>query len=226
MPNSRINLLWKLLTAFCGLLSLLFLVLGIRSHYRIDCVRRQWEIALDRPNPADAAARLIDGKGGYWEISSNCGLLLLCRYEIIHTYDERGPAPIALRPLEIHWSYSHSVPMRFNGLTYPWGFAEHNILGVSHFVPSEGMLIGSSFLTVAYSVAKSESVTTAPHWMLALLTAIPVVIAGFRWFRAKRRVRPGLCRQCCYDLRAHHPGDRCPECGTPVPQPPAETASR
>ena len=26
-----------------------------------------------------------------------------------------------------------------------------------------------------------------------------------------------ICPKCHYDLRAHHPSDKCPECGTPIP---------
>jgi hypothetical protein len=29
-----------------------------------------------------------------------------------------------------------------------------------------------------------------------------------------RRLEPGLCPSCSYDLRAHQPGQKCPECGT------------
>ena len=29
---------------------------------------------------------------------------------------------------------------------------------------------------------------------------------------------------CSYDLRSHAPGDKCPECGTPIPNHPAPPA--
>jgi hypothetical protein len=35
--------------------------------------------------------------------------------------------------------------------------------------------------------------------------------------RLRPAARQDVCRQCGYDLRTHKPGDRCPECGTPVP---------
>ena len=59
-----------------------------------------------------------------------------------------------------------------------------------------------------------------PWWFLALVTAIPPAL-WTRAFRRNRRIqlrlRSGLCLHCAYDLRAHHPGQLCPECGTPVP---------
>lgn len=36
--------------------------------------------------------------------------------------------------------------------------------------------------------------------------------------RQRRSHGPSLCRKCHYDLRAHVPGGRCPECGTAIPR--------
>jgi hypothetical protein len=59
-----------------------------------------------------------------------------------------------------------------------------------------------------------------PYWMLAL-TFEPLPVIGFFFFRHWRREgyrrSHGLCLICGYDLRAHQPGQRCPECGTPIP---------
>jgi len=33
------------------------------------------------------------------------------------------------------------------------------------------------------------------------------------------RLSSGRCPKCGYDLRAHRPGEKCPECGSPVPTP-------
>jgi hypothetical protein len=54
-----------------------------------------------------------------------------------------------------------------------------------------------------------------PHWLMTLLTAMPLLFALMMFIRRKRR-RPGHCPICGYDLRAT-PG-RCPECGTFVGQ--------
>jgi len=59
-----------------------------------------------------------------------------------------------------------------------------------------------------------------PYWMLALIFAtLPVVSFFFfcHWRTEGRRRSHGLCLICGYDLRAHRPGQRCPECGTPIP---------
>jgi len=44
----------------------------------------------------------------------------------------------------------------------------------------------------------------------------------FLLFLVKMLPKPATfgCRQCGYDLRAHKPGDKCPECGTLIPPPP------
>jgi hypothetical protein len=58
---------------------------------------------------------------------------------------------------------------------------------------------------------------TLPYWPPTLLfAAIPLW-----WFlHTRRRATPGHCRQCNYDLRAHAPGQKCPECGTVIETPP------
>jgi hypothetical protein len=49
-----------------------------------------------------------------------------------------------------------------------------------------------------------------PYWVLVLVTMAWPVVWSVRWWR-RRRWRPGLCRDCGYDLRASP--QRCPECG-------------
>ena len=59
---------------------------------------------------------------------------------------------------------------------------------------------------------------TIPVWELILITAaMPVGLLAAKLHRAgkTRLLRPGLCRNCGYDLRATP--DFCPECGTTPP---------
>jgi hypothetical protein len=46
---------------------------------------------------------------------------------------------------------------------------------------------------------------------------LPFCLLGLKRWLKNRRLQPGFCPTCRYDLRAHHPGDNCPECGAPVP---------
>jgi len=60
----------------------------------------------------------------------------------------------------------------------------------------------------------------APLWFVMATTGLFSGLSLFllmRRFRLARQWQPGTCKHCGYDLRAHKPGDRCPECGTPVP---------
>ncbi len=59
-----------------------------------------------------------------------------------------------------------------------------------------------------------------PYWILALLPAMAIGILLLKG-RHRRLPAPGaiLCSTCSYDLRAHSPGQKCPECGTPIPAP-------
>jgi hypothetical protein len=66
------------------------------------------------------------------------------------------------------------------------------------------------------------------HWLVPILTIL-TSFYSFMLFMDRRQTRrkhqiKTLCHKCRYDLRAHKPGDRCPECGTVMPEP--QTATR
>jgi hypothetical protein len=52
-----------------------------------------------------------------------------------------------------------------------------------------------------------------PLWSVVLVTVMLPAVRLVCYVR-RRRLRPGLCPRCGYDLRAT-PG-KCPECGTPA----------
>jgi hypothetical protein len=53
-----------------------------------------------------------------------------------------------------------------------------------------------------------------PGWMILLVGAAPT---GWLWWRDHRRIPPGDCRKCGYNLTGNASG-RCPECGEAVPR--------
>lgn len=58
---------------------------------------------------------------------------------------------------------------------------------------------------------------TMPQWFI-MLVCLPYPVLWFRRkFRRWHRVHHNLCLTCGFDLRAHKPGERCPECSTVIP---------
>jgi hypothetical protein len=57
---------------------------------------------------------------------------------------------------------------------------------------------------------------TIPYWFPTLLFAAVPAWWFFLYLR-RRRTPAGHCPTCRYDLRAHAPGQKCPECGTVIP---------
>jgi hypothetical protein len=59
----------------------------------------------------------------------------------------------------------------------------------------------------------------ATHYVVpAIYPLLALLVLPVLWWRGEIRRRRleklvGVCRHCHYDLRAHKPGDKCPECG-------------
>jgi hypothetical protein len=82
---------------------------------------------------------------------------------------------------------------------------------ITHLVPVGLLLLGN------FWVFERQRDALFGWALLALAAAIPIVgILLFSPSKQRRdyRMRHQLCVKCGYDLRAHKPGDRCPECGT------------
>lgn len=57
---------------------------------------------------------------------------------------------------------------------------------------------------------------TVPCWFLMLVSASVVAFGVAHIRRRCQREKLGHCHTCGYDLRAHKPGERCPECGAVI----------
>jgi hypothetical protein len=58
------------------------------------------------------------------------------------------------------------------------------------------------------------------YWLVLLTLLSPCLYYAVRWlggWAQPRITKSKLCPNCRYDLRAHKPGDKCPECGTLIP---------
>ena len=75
-----------------------------------------------------------------------------------------------------------------------------------------GIQAGQAFGFQGMDRTMTASILVLPFWFIALAAALLPFVRTIAFVR-RRRWRPGLCRQCFYDLRAHKPGDKCPECG-------------
>ncbi len=58
---------------------------------------------------------------------------------------------------------------------------------------------------------RSDVQVVLPFWLLTAFCGLLPALALYRMIRQERH--PGFCPNCSYDLRAHHSGQRCPECG-------------
>jgi hypothetical protein len=193
-------------------LCLLFILLWILSEYRHDTIQRQWIANPTRINPTDPTQKFLDYSQGTWELKSASGKLLFYFDKWLFTFllnpGKSSPAP----PLEIRWNVNRNdfifMPPDSNALGFSYRELSDQLSG--DWLPDVGPTLNSDH--EGYIVA-------IPYWALVVVTALPQLMYWSRAFHRNRIIAANLCPHCRYDLRAHHPGDNCPECGTPLPAP-------
>ncbi len=92
-------------------------------------------------------------------------------------------------------------------------------------ITADGSLWSGTWLGFLYEQTHRRTPTIAidyidvriPYWFLAFVMIVLPVWKIAKYVRRRRKRDAGACLTCGYDLRAHRPGDKCPECGTPVP---------
>lgn len=115
------------------------------------------------------------------------------------------------------WTFSYSHTGNYN--RYP-----------STFQPAPWLYTRLGFrLLFLHQPDNPKAVTAWRLWELIVPNWFPMVLLAIVpafWVRRqlkrrqlRRRAAHGLCAHCGYDLRAHRAGEKCPECGTAIPEP-------
>lgn len=116
----------------------------------------------------------------------------------------------SLRASITHYGGFHSYYLKSGVIRLWWGFDQPYNEGGAYLdrhdlgqwgleSPNCGKTSGGSFIMV-------------PLWFVITFVAIPT---AFLFYRDRRRILPGHCQKCAYDLTGNESGV-CPECGTAI----------
>jgi hypothetical protein len=144
---------------------------------------------------------------------------------VVYWEDRRGHGvdePTGFRAQSSHVATSVSSWFFFTGVNGPnvqqvlaeifgkrhelWGFS---LLTGARSGPATGPAVELAWLFSGLEYVR----VGVPLWFVELLACLPSAWWGWRVLR-RRRIKPGFCVQCGYDLRATP--ERCPECGMVV----------
>lgn len=141
-----------------------------------------------------------DAKGRFW-IQSHKGMFHLAWANVLyaHAYDGGG------HPFTYYDGPIYPIPDIYGA---PWAKRWH--WGKAYF-DHAGVRYGTGERGGAF-----EYWVAAPCWMVAAATSLLPILSVIRFLKRRRRLQTGCCTHCGYDLRASK--DRCPECGTLIPQ--------
>jgi hypothetical protein len=86
------------------------------------------------------------------------------------------------------------------------------------YISRDWYFLGNSRGTVAGSVTERAYWLWLPFVPFAILLISAGALGhwGYAVYAHRRAVRQGFCPSCRYDLRAHQPGQKCPECGAVI----------
>lgn len=187
---------FQVFSVLSGLLSVALMVLWVRSYFVGD-------VATYYQRPGD-------GSSAGYGVSSGCGSLGLSSFHFSgfpvralgwYRVDAQTPYDRAVPPVFLSSVIPVSSRISWNYL----GFACYSGSNSLHFAsPDHAPWITDLFLLAI------------PHWLPALLLAMPPFVHFRRAWRVRYRRAHNLCLSCGYDLRAHAAGQKCPECGTVI----------
>ena len=83
-------------------------------------------------------------------------------------------------------------------------------------IPAAAFFQGADILVVWLVGSFVSMLAVIGIWFIVGLI-VELSPASRKRYREARRLVRAQCMQCGYDLRAHKPGDQCPECGHLVP---------
>lgn len=225
----------RLLTCLLFLPLFLASSLWIRSYFVEDdlqCLRGLYDDVRDQGDFSEedkAAPIVLPVQQRYFTLASGSGDLALAKHDPgTSFYEVRASAWVVYR---FGWRNSPTDPILEGDTGYPtWGPDENPLFRPRewrdevlherrlysradlHFWNSLGFVYDN---TSSAGRMWSIRVWHCPWWIITLVAMVPLWKFPVRWIRSRRRLK-GLCAKCNYDLRAHQPGDNCPECGALV----------
>lgn len=200
---SKLSILSGFSLAFVALV-LILLSISWRSSYQVGCSWHTLQASGDRHKHF---LTLLSRNGG-----------IIFSFDV-HHYMKHSVSMYDQPPQIGVIKYSATVDRPFQYPFGDFGPARDRTLLRSAFLESLGFQLcwwsipdtpGRLELVGHYSI-------TMPHWFVLLLSLIFPAFSLRRFLRRRARVRKGLCAKCGYDLRPSN-SEKCPECGTPVPQ--------
>jgi len=99
-----------------------------------------------------------------------------------------------------------------------WGGARPPAPGWHRWVSYGFVLPSRNPRVLPLTVRATTTDYVVPCWLVLLVAAAPTAAL---WRRDRRRIPPGHCETCAYNLTGNVSG-RCPECGSPTMQPSEE----
>jgi hypothetical protein len=166
---------------------------------------------------------------------ANTGIWITSEWHLLN-YIGKYEYPSTM-PLKVRWSYwsvlegTYGYSRNFQDDTPPDPSRPNLPRGyllsdnTKTFFEIPGLDIHLQTLTAARVTARSYRVKIDCWFVLLLTGFLParraVKLIRRKW-QARLAQRSGTCKKCRYDLRAHKPGDKCPECGTLIETPNSE----
>ena len=167
-----------------------------------------------RSGPVDEGADLVFSR---WPAADEATI------SIVYAASYSGTVSLRLNHSQYGPAYFRTVSAeeaRRMRQSYPPGHVRGQVVGRSRFTwPAAGPMPGFrgehfvSNLNPGHRC--DEWVVAAPAWLPMAVLAVMPALWAYRFVKARRGARLGLCSNCGYDLRASP--DRCPECGRPPP---------